>query len=193
MALSAALCIWILDVPKTPHPVWMRRGLAQAHARIGALMPASLEQPVCPLGTHVAHCLAPRERWSLPGIIQSIARRPPLIPVERPLVPHREERTPFIRYGTAVTEHTRDVAEIADAAGKRVVVEVVGIVIAFIDRNDAHGHGRIAVTDIRVCAQCIHEILDVLPDGYGILILQFGDRRVTRSHIDCGEADKFQE
>ena len=156
-------------------------------------MSVSFEQPSCPFGTHVAHCLPPRERSNLEGPIETHAWRPPLIPVERPLVLHLEQRTPFIRHRTAGKEYTPDVAEIADVAGKRVVVEVLRVVIAVVDRNVACDHHRFAVTDIGVCGQYIHEILDVLPDGYGILVLQFGEQRVTRSHIDCGEADKLQE
>ncbi len=102
---------------------------------------------------------------------------------------------PFIRLRTAVTKYTPDVAEIADVAGKRVFVEVRKVVIAVIDRNVACDHYRFAVFDVGVCGQYIHEILDVLVDGYGSLVLFFGSdgrKRVTRSHIDC-EADKLQE
>ena len=169
----------------------MRRGLPQAHERVGTPMPVGLEQPIRPFGAHVAHRLPPRERQDLERIIDTIARWPPLIPVERPPVPHLEERAPFIRDGTAETEHTPDVAEIADVAGKRVVVEVLGVVVAVVDRNVAYEHRRFAVTDIEVCGQCVHEILDVLPDGCGILVLHCGRKRVTRSHTDRGEADKW--
>ena len=122
-----------------------------------------------------------------------MTRRPPSIPVERPLVLHLEQRMPFIRDRTAVTEHTPDVAEVADVARKRVVTEVFRVVIALVDRNVACDHHRFAVTDIGICGQCIHEFLDVLPDGCGIVVLQSGEKGVTRSHIDCGEADKLQE
>ena len=125
--------------------------------------------------------------------METTARRPPLIPVERPPVLHLEPRKPFVRDRTAVTERTPDVAEIANVAGKRVVVEVLWVVIAVVDGNVAYHHHRFAVTDIGVCGQCIHEILDVPPDAYGILVLQFGRKRVTRSQIDCGEADKLPE
>ena len=113
--------------------------------------------------------------------------------MERPLVLHMEQRPPFICDRTAVTEHTPDVAEIADVTGKRVVVEVVRVVIAVVDRDVACDHHRFAVKDIGVCSQGIYKILDVLPDGYGILALQFGRKRVNQSHMNCGEADELQE
>ena len=123
-----------------------------------------------------------------------MARRAPLIPVEGPPVLHLEQRLFFIQDGTAVPEYTPDVAEIANVAGKRVVVEVLGVVIALVDGDVAYDHHRFAVSDIRVRGQCVHEILDVSPDGYGILVLrQFGRKRATRSHKHRGKADGLQE
>ena len=122
-----------------------------------------------------------------------MARRLPLIPVERPPVLHLEERLRFIHDGTAVTEHTPDVAEIANVAGKWVFVEMLRVVITVVDGNVAGEHHRFTVTDIGVCSQCIDEILDVPPDGYGIRVMQSGGKCVTRAHIDCGETNKRQE
>ena len=117
-----------------------------------------------------------------------------MIPVERPPIIHLEQRLPFIQDGTAVMEYAPDVAEVANVAGKRVVVEVLGVVVAVVDGDVAYDRHRFAVSDVRVRGQCVDEVLDVLPDGYGVLVLQqFGRKRVTWSHIDCGEVGDLQE
>ena len=156
-------------------------------------MPVRLEQPIRPFSTHVAHCFPPRKRLKREGIEESFARRQPLIPVERPPVSHLEQRIPFLRHGTAISEYAPDVAEVADVVGKREVVEVLGVVVAVVDGNVACDHHRFVVPDIGVCGQCLHEVLDVSPNGYVVLGLRFGEKRVTRSQIDCGQADELQE
>ena len=98
-----------------------------------------------------------------------------------------------MRPRTAVSEQTPDVAELGDVAGKRVVVEVVRVVIAVVDRSVAHEHHRFAIRNIGVCSQCVYDILDAPRYGHGRLVPFFGRKRVTRSHKDCGEADKLQE
>lgn len=191
--LPAALFIRNLDIEKTPRPVRMRRGLAQAHERVGTPVPVCLEQPIRPFGTHEADRLAPRERLNGPEGNDIVGRGLPAIPVKRPLVLHLEHGgIPFIRTA-AGAEHAPDVAEIANVARERVVVEVLHVVVAVVDGDVAGEHHRFVVADIRVRGQVVDEILHVPPDGYIILVRRVGEERETRRHGECGEAEKWQE